>query len=280
MISLLPAFLRKALLPGVFLILTLTLPASLSGQDREEANWVRHFNYMAGNALLDGLTAGLFQLFAEDGSFADGFAKGALGGTTAYVGKVVSVQRFAGAGLLGREVGAIGTSITRNARIGQGMLDELVLPVGPARLYWNRSEGRVTFRPDLTALYWVAYGAFDSNLEIDWGRSLSAGTAVFLTAEAGFSDVNATVRGGNIFLDRTLREIDRTFAHERVHVVQLDNAFGAWGEPLEDWLFGMAGRPGRWLLRYTDIGIGGGGGYILFRDLAEGEAYHLDGRGR
>jgi hypothetical protein len=258
----------------------LAIPTPLTAQDREEANWVRHFNYLAGNALLDGLAAGLFQLFAEDGSFTDGFAKGALGGSTAYLGKVVSVQRFEAAGFLGREIGAVGTSITRNARIGQGMLDELVFPVGPVRIYWNRVEERVHLRPDLTAFYWIAYGTFDSNLTIDWGRSFSAGTAVFLTEEAGFSHVNATVRGGSIFLDRTLRAIEQTFAHERVHVVQLDNAFGSWGEPLEDWLVGKAGRPGRWLMNYVDIGIGGGGGYILFRDLAEAEAYHLDGRGQ
>jgi hypothetical protein len=266
-------FLAVALLVSAF-------PTALAAQVREEANWVRHFNYLAGNALLDGLTAGLFQLFSEEGSFADGFAKGALGGTSAYLGKVVSVQSFDGAGFLGREIGAVGTSITRNARLGQGILDEIVLPIGPVRLYWNRVEDDLQLRPDLTALYWIAYGTFDSNLTIDWGRSFSAGTPVFLTAEAGFAHVNATVRGGNIFLDRTLRDLEQTFAHERVHVVQLDNAFGAWGEPLEDWLIGKAGRPGRWLLNYVDVGIGGGGGYILFRDLAEAEAYHLDGRGR
>jgi len=266
-------FIAAALLVSAF-------PLALDAQVREEANWVRHFNYLAGNALLDGLTAGLFQLFAEEGSFAEGFAKGALGGSTAYLGKVVSVQSFDGAGFLGREIGAVGTSITRNARLGQGAMDELVLPIGPLRLYWNRVDDDFQLRPDLTALYWIAYGTFDSNLTIDWRRSFSAGAPVFLTEKAGFAHVNATVRGGSIFLDRTLRDIEQTFAHERVHVVQLDNAFGAWGEPLEHWLLGKAGRPGRWLMKYADLGIGGGGGYILFRDLAEAEAYHLDGRGR
>src|SRR5688500_10942351 len=101
--------------------------------------WVGQFTVAGANALLSGVTAGVIQEL-RGGSFSDGFARGALGGVVIYAGKRVAMDRFAGAGLLGREVAAVGTSMVRNAADGVGLLDRVVLPVGPVRVYWQRTE--------------------------------------------------------------------------------------------------------------------------------------------
>src|SRR5688572_16046106 len=76
--------------------------------------WVGDVTFLGANALTSGLSAGLLQRL-RGGSFRDGLARGALGGSVKYAGMRVSAQRFDGAGLLGRHVAATGTSMVRNA---------------------------------------------------------------------------------------------------------------------------------------------------------------------
>ena len=98
------------------------------------ATWVDDLNFLSLNALLGGLTAGIVS-HLQDGSFRDGFVGGAMGGGVAYVGKRIAAARFSGAGFLGREVTAVGGSMARNASLGVGVLDTLVLPIGPLRAF-------------------------------------------------------------------------------------------------------------------------------------------------
>lgn len=96
--------------------------------------WVDDLNFLSANALLGGITAGIVS-HLRHGSFSTGFTRGALGGAVAYGGKRTAAAGFAGAGFLGRQLGAVGGSITRNAALDIGLLDTLILPVGPLRIF-------------------------------------------------------------------------------------------------------------------------------------------------
>ena len=198
------------------------------------------------NALLGGLTAGIYQEL-RGGSFKDGFARGALGGSVTYVGKRVVAARWAGAGFLGREIGAVGTSMTRNASYAKPTFNELIFPVGPVQLrVWPR-EARWHLNVDLVATGFALYGLTQSELSFATGPSLSAGTPVFRTNNqlivlrssrfhaGGFADAGIIFQSyipawGDPFLDRAL-------AHERVHVLQEDQLYYTMIEPGTDWAF-------------------------------------------
>lgn len=85
--------------------------------------------------MLGGLTAGIVQRL-RGGSFSDGFARGAVGGAVAYAGRRIAAERFDGAGLLGRQVGAVGASVVRNASERRPSLERLFFPAGPLHVYW------------------------------------------------------------------------------------------------------------------------------------------------
>ena len=194
---------------------------------------------LALNAALGGVTAGLWQELSG-GSFRDGFTGGALGGTVAYAGKRLAAESFPGAGLLGRQVGATGTSMVRNASDGRGLLDSLRLAVGPLRVYVDPGDpGHPRLEADLHELYWTAHGLAAGQYSLDGWESLSSGTAVFRSDRALHDVDRRPIRGatlgGAVFLGPLDGEAARrTLAHERGHVLQLDFLYGAWFRPLED----------------------------------------------
>ena len=63
--------------------------------------WPGELEFLSGNAALGGLTAALIQKL-RGVSFWEAFVDGALGGAVAYAGKRIAVERFYGAGLVGR----------------------------------------------------------------------------------------------------------------------------------------------------------------------------------
>lgn len=195
--------------------------------------------YLGLNALVGGLTAGLWQELS-DGSFGDAFAGGALGGGVSYAGKRVAAETFAGAGFLGREVAAVGASIVRNASDARPLLDSLRLPVGPLRVYVSpRDPGRFRLEADVHNLYRTAQGLADDDLRLDLGESLSSGLPVFRSDRAlrdtrGRAVLGVAV-GGAVFLSPVEgAAAERTLAHERSHVLQDDFLYHAWLRPLED----------------------------------------------
>lgn len=210
------------------------------------------------NALVGGLTAGLWQELSG-GSFDDGFAAGALGGSVAYAGKRVASETFAGAGFLGRQVAATGTSIVRNASDGRGLLDRIQLPVGPLRVYLSpRDLARPRLEVNLHELYWTSYGLADGRLALDAGESLSSGTAVFRSdrplLDADDRVLRGAAVGGTVFLGPLDGQVaKRTLAHERSHVLQLDFVHHAWFGPLEDHL--ARKLPGQGLVDRVDYDV-------------------------
>lgn len=213
------------------------------------------------NIVLGAVTgAGLRVL--RGGSLREGLASGmggAAGGALVYAGKRVAVQRWAGAGLVGREVAAVGSSVVWNASAGRGGLDRLVLPIGPVRLYVALDEGfRVTPKLDVSSTVAIAIATVDGSME--WGRSASAGAPVFHRRAYTRTEVRAQHAAGVITYRDPLGRRDpaesrvESLGHELVHVIQRDQSFLFWSEPAEEALLGST-RAGRALRRYLDVGF-------------------------
>jgi hypothetical protein len=219
--------------------------------------WVGDATFLSLNALSGGLTAGLFQKLRGE-SFTDGFARGALGGSVYYAGLRMTAQRFDGAGLIGRQLAATGTSMVRNAADGRPALERLFVPLGPLHLYVDRAQGfAVRPKVNVSALTVLLSAVAEPRLHWDAGATFSAGAPVFRApGRRLFSDgrtVNGYVRSSSIFIsDIPSRPDASVLAHERVHILQGDWRFLTWSEPLEAWL--MNGIPhGSTVYRYVDV---------------------------
>lgn len=262
--------LRRSALAAV---LAASMPAAAAAQCGEGGldpcpvdapRWVGELTSLSANALLGGVTAGVIR-WVRGGEFADGFAAGALGGVVVYGGKRIAAERFDGAGLLGREVAAVGASMSRNAADDMGLLERLVLPLGPVRIEVRPGEASpVRARLDALAAIWTAYGVVERELTLDWGQSFSAGSPVFRTAgkvlrtggdtlhaaglaRSGVIIVADVPAYGEVFLDRAL-------AHERVHIIQGDQLFLLWTDPLEEVLMRTVPTTNAFG-RYVDVGV-------------------------
>jgi hypothetical protein len=253
-------------LPCTLVVITwLVFAGNAKAQDPDVTDaprWTTQFSLAGANALLSGLTAGITQEL-RGGSFRDGFTRGTLGGLVIYGGKRIAVEKVSGAGLLGRQVAAVGTSMVRNASDGVGLLDRLVFPVGFARMYWQRAQPtHWQTKLDVIGLAWTVYGVAESELEFNLEKTLSAGVPVFETTGSIISvydeQAGGLATGGAIFLSRTPQSSGRflhdAFAHERVHVLQSDQIFLTVLDPHDDralrWL-----PYGQQLNRWLDINL-------------------------
>lgn len=253
----------------------------------ESADWGGELRFAATNILLSGAVASLIAALRDDVTVAEAFPTAAAGGAVVYLGKRVAVARFTGAGLLGRQVASMGASIGRNAGDGRGPLDELVFPVGVGRLYWDRATRRVALRPDLSTIGLTVSAALEPGLTLDWSRSLSAGTPVFLLSDATLGENVAGRAVGNVILADPLAQspLDDVLAHERVHVLQLDQHFTLWGDALEEWAVGLLGARSARLAGHVDlvvptmlVGVGVSALWSSGQNPLESEAQFLHGR--
>jgi hypothetical protein len=220
--------------------------------------WVAHFTSASANMLLSALTAGVAQEL-KGGSFRDGFTRGALGGLIIYGGKRISIESFAGAGLIGREVASVGASVVRNAADGLGSFERLVLPVGVIRIYRHPKPGnKWQAKIDAVALGQTIYGVVERELVFDASKSFSSGMAVFRTRnrilDLGDEHAAGVTNAGVIFLSDVplwgQELLQRAFAHERVHSLQMDQLFLTLNDPYDDVLLRylpLGDRVNRWV---------------------------------
>ena len=248
---------------AVTLATALLSPSGARAQDItdrfwETRAWVGEVTFLGVNSLVAGITAGIIQEL-RDGSFQQGFAKGALGGAIAYGGRRLAVEDFDGAGLLGRQIGAAGASMTRNAGEGVPLLSRLQFPVGPITFdVLTGAEKRVTPRVNLLAAGWIVRALLDDRMQFDGRSSLSAGVPVFnapdyiIGAEGGVA--GGATFPGLILIGHDLNPGSDTFVHERAHVAQMDFAQIIWGDPVERWATErIFGSPR--LLQYIQPGV-------------------------
>lgn len=218
-----------------------------------------HLLALGVNGALGGLTAGIAQAW-QGASFWKGFVRGAAGGSVAYSGKWTSSQVFFGSGFLGREVAAVGASMVINASEGLALLDRVVLPVGPVRLYVDRAApAPLRARLDLPGAISTVYTAAQGDTELDWASTLSSGAPVFTTTgERSWLARHAagviTVRDRQLSPETRREEMGTALRHERIHLVQYDFSAIVWGEPAERWLLTRAPY-GVTLHRHATLGV-------------------------
>lgn len=243
--------------------LLVSVPAAAQGRAPPPPSWVGDAAALGVNGLLGGLTAGLVQE-ARGGSFQDGFTRGFAGGIVVYGGKRVAVQQFGGAGLVGRQLSAVGSSVIRNASDGRPSLERLVLPVGPVRLYLSQRHGEpfARARLDLATVVAAGYAVRAPELEWDPRESLSSGALVFraenlLLRGEGDAEIGASgiTRAGAIYAsDIIALDFAEDVQHERVHVIQFDQFFLTGTDHAEDWL--LHRLPGGGIAaRYVDLNL-------------------------
>ncbi len=208
------------------------------------------------NAALGGLTAGLMREM-RGGSFWEGAWPGMLGGGIGYMGKHVAAERFSGAGLIGRQVGAVGASVVQNASEGRAMFERLVMPLGPLRFYVETTRTpRVRAKLDLAGAVMVGWAVNHRGVDLMLAESVSSGAPVFAVDETVNGDwAGAHVAG--VVLLRDFPGLDHLLAalpHERVHVLQYDQSFVLWSAPAEGALFSTI--PGGGLVNsYLDLSL-------------------------
>lgn len=251
---------------------------SVPGPGRDEcvdfmaSSWANELASFGLNTLLGALTAGVTSAW-EGRDFSDAFVGGALGGALGFGGKRIAVERFDGAGFAGRQIVALGSSFVRNAADGIALLDRFYVPLYLIRLEVRPStpDGwRLQPRLDVATTAWTVSSIIEDELIVDAGKSLSSGAVVFNTT--GRQIASADGRGGRalgralagVILLSDVRDLsadERThaFGHERVHTLQIDQAFAYWMDPLENRLLDIAGASGfaRWVdINPTTMAIG------------------------
>jgi hypothetical protein len=236
---------------GASLILAAPLPAQ-APVAAEPAPPTRHAYVLAANVALGGLTAGVRQ-WRNDGSFLDGFWRGAVGGFATYGGKVMVTADAPGAGTAGRIVAAVGASVSRNAAEGLPTFHRLVLPLGPVRLHWQPATGEVRPSVDVVGTVVLAVSvAGRDGARLHLGHSLASAAPVFSARNWNRDDYHWHARhlagtivlgGGDAAHDGYDRFRSRLLAHERVHVLQYDQAWILWGDPLEKNVLAAIGVP-------------------------------------
>ena len=248
---------------------------------------------LAYNVLLGGLTAATQAIFSgRDPKRA--FALGAVGGGVIFAGKVVGSGPGVMSGLAGLAVGTTGISIVSNGGRGAGPLDELFFPLGPLRL---RVTPRSSPHMRLTVNAWetasLAYQLSRRGLALDWQRSASSGTFVFVTryerivAIPGGEIAGGYALGPLVVISAYAQNSSRVLTHEVVHVQQHWFLQEAWGRPIESVLRERT-LGGRWMPAWLELGIVPGavheverrlfGRYAPLRQLRESEAEWFDRR--
>jgi hypothetical protein len=223
------------------------VPQCVSAQDHthDQPTWAVDVGVAGANIAVGALTAAATAAIrGEDVS--EAFLKGAAGGAVVFAGKRVAVERFDGAGLLGRQIASVGAGLVVDGGHGREWFREVWLPIGPAWLQ-VRPEGGRRARVNLREAGVLIWAATRSELDFDLGRSVSNGAPVFVARrhriESDSDGVSGLASGGVILLGVTDLDWEVVQRHENIHVIQHDYVLTTLERPVEQWVWDrVAGR--------------------------------------
>src|SRR5687768_4730104 len=222
----------------------------LSGRDRAA--------HLAVNGALGGFSAAMFALARGKNPWRAALV-GFGGGVAIGAGKQIAGQRFDGAGLLGRQFAALGTSFVRSASEDTMVV---MLPVGP--MVFEIRPGavdRVRPRVNLVATTTMLYYIIRADTRFDVGATVSSGAPVFRFPTETVSTRDGIIFGrmdfGTIVLGANPSILDEqrrmTLPHESIHIVQYDFLEQALSLPPERAILRKLGL-GEGFLRHVDVG--------------------------
>lgn len=249
---------RSPTLAATVVLLGLSLaPSVASGQESvtsEDLVW-GDLTLAVANAAIGAMTGGIGR-WLNGGSFSEGFTVGSAGGALAFGGRRVGVADFPGAGLLGRQISAVGASIVANTSRGSAPLEHFDLTFGPV-IVRLAPTGPLDLQPRIVV--WDAVclisAIAEPRLQFDWRASLSNGSPVFYAPHHLVGQGAAgKYRGGLILLSQDFQPT--TIEHELVHVLQFDMVDRLWGQPLEDRSLKALGVPPE-MSRWLELGLTG-----------------------
>lgn len=231
-------------------VVTLLAHGALGAQPRSDRNDLR--GVIAGNSVLGGLTAAAQAVLAGK-PVGRALVTGAIGGAVHGAGKILSTR----SGFAAIAVGAAGTSIVANAGRGAAPFDELMLPLGPARLRYSAERG---IHASVNAFESAMLGRrlLQAGVRMDWNESLRTGAFVLRSRRPLYSlDARraAGLSAGSVILISDLAwNAERTLDHERIHAHQGWFLQEAWGRPLERALRQRAAALS-WIPSWLDVGV-------------------------
>ena len=243
---------------GFALLLMLLLPTIPCLAQDERPAPVSTPKLAAANVLIGALSGGIVNASSRR-SFWTGFVKGAGGGAVMFAGKRIIAQEGPLASWAGRQVAAIGSSQVRNAGAGRPLLEELILPLGPARVYVNTTGRKpVTAKLDITAVIGTIVMAQRPGASFDPAASFTNGAIIFTAPTLADNSVGALRLGVIRVFDIPVFSGDgrvsksSVIAHELIHASQYDFINIAASNPVEGWALGKS-RAGKLLHRYVDF---------------------------
>jgi hypothetical protein len=218
------------------------------------------FEVVAGNVLAGGITAAVRAVATRQDPLR-AFAIGAFGGGVHLVGKNLAVESGPVRAWIGTAISGTGISMIANGSRGLKMFDEVDIPILVTRLRLRpRDRDKIHFAVNAFETGTLITAFFTRGAAFDLNRSLSTGTAVFVTRNrrivineaqwGGFAAIASPV----VFLDTTIGDPERTLRHEVVHAHQHWFMQDAWGRPVDEFL--RRRLPGfRFIPRWIDLGI-------------------------
>lgn len=211
------------------------------------------------NALLGGLAGGTARLLQGDVTGEEllaSFLKGAAGGSLAYVGKWTAAQDVDGAALIGRQITSLGSSVVGNTVAGRPALSRLGFSLGPLRLYaGSEVADGVDWGLDVPAVVVGAYGLGASGWRLSLSETVSSGALSFQARDPGYSGF---ALAGTVFHEVSPDPERQRYvlAHERVHVLQLDQAYLSFSRPVEQAIVRRLEPRPHWLDRLEVNAVG------------------------
>ena len=236
-------------------------PARAQQEKLREAKPLSEATVVGANIAIGALTAGAMRK-ARGGSFWKAAPHGALGGAAIYAGKRIVASNSPGAGWVGRELAALGSSVVRNSAEGLPPLERVMLPVGPIRIYIYSGANRgASAKVDLAAVIFTIDALRRSGTRFDAAESLSSGAIVFAVTADSSSSVVASQRAGVLEVANLRSQItirpggdENQVGHELIHAIQYDFSFLVWSSPAEEAMMNRISG-GKSAYRYVDLGL-------------------------
>jgi hypothetical protein len=209
-----------------------------TGSDDAPATFGGHLGVMSANAIAGGVT-GAVRALLTGGDVSRAVTRGMVGGAVVYLGKTVATSHWDGAAFTGRAIAGFGSDVVRAATDTTPLLPQLELAIGPVRVRPVRARGAPRIRLNVFQSAMLMRALVEPGMRLDWGRSVGSGTPIFVThgtvlRHDGKAPGGIYTSGFVVIQDRLVHEMDQTFRHEMIHVLQYDFFERAWVDPVED----------------------------------------------